>query len=295
MIKCLLTAVFVVILSSQSPWAETVEEKIARLERQLNLLSQQVYAGGGAAPSGPSESPAGLNQSIGLEQQQQQLLSRVEELAHEVNILGQKVDDLAGFAGNKEAGRDGKPLAEQAPVQDPPHKPAPHHKAPVAAEAMDVSVPRPQEAKPKHSQAQTGLPQTSLPEGSVQEQYDRAIGFLKANDFAAARKAFQLFLRLHGDHDLAANATYWLGETFYAEQKYDKAILIFAQGYKAFSKGTKGPDMLLKIALCLEKQKEIKNACITLDQLHQSHKGIPQGTLQAADKLKKRLKCVANS
>ena len=131
----------------------------------------------------------------------------------------------------------------------------------------------------------------TLPLGSTQEQYDHAIGLLKAGNYEQAATAFQAFLTQHAEHDLAANATYWLGESYFARDDIDKAAVIFAQGYQVYGKGSKGPDMLLKIAMCLEKQGKPQEACVMLDQLKDTHKVVSRGIAQGAQKLKQRLKC----
>ncbi|MBN9564621.1 MAG: tol-pal system protein YbgF [Alphaproteobacteria bacterium] len=279
---------------SSTGYAETDTQKIERLERQLNLLSQQIYKGGAPVADVPDNTPmaspasndlmpapAQVVQPVSLEQQQQQLLGRFEELEHEVNLLKQKVDDLAAFMANKTQAKE--PVAEAEVPADVNLKAKPEKggDSKAGAKTGDVAA---------RDKAQTDS-KAVLPEGSIQEQYDHALATLKAGQFKEASKALHAFLKNHGDHELAANATYWLGETYFAQQNYEKAVVIFAQGYKAFSKGTKGPDMLLKIAMCLEQQKKPKDACVTVEQLFSNHASMAEGTKQAAQKAKQRLKC----
>jgi tol-pal system protein YbgF len=66
---------------------------------------------------------------------------------------------------------------------------------------------------------------------------------------------------------MAGNAEYWLGETFYARNKFTDAASAFAEGYKRFPKGPKAPDTLLKLAMSLGHANQKQNACIALAQL----------------------------
>jgi tol-pal system protein YbgF len=273
--------------------AQTDTQKIERLERQLNLLSQQVFQGATSAnvpgntpdeaspASGGFSSPASALQPIPLEQQQQRLLSRIEELEHELDLMKQKVDDLAAFITNKPQPTGPKDKANEESLTNLNEKPE-ADSAPHPADKTPDSVAR------DKAQAES---KTVLPEGSIQEQYDQALAILKAGEFKEASKQLHAFLKNYGDHELAANATYWLGETYFAQKNYEKAVVIFAQGYKAFSKGPKGPDMLLKIGLCLEHQKKPKDACITIEQLSSNHPNMAEGIKQATEKAKQRLKC----
>ena len=54
-------------------------------------------------------------------------------------------------------------------------------------------------------------------------QYDQAYGMLQRGDWAGAEQAFAGFVSQHGDHPLASNAQYWLGETYLARNQYDRA------------------------------------------------------------------------
>ncbi len=299
---------------------ETDSDKLARLERQLALLSKQAYAKGDAGRG--SEQPGSIAtteptaQAESLEERLQQLLSRIEEVEHENKLLSAQVEGLkAQNTQVAEANLSSKKLEKKnsQALQNMKHKPEVVEKnemvvitteeVPMDASAKksaptqsstdahpEESETQPDASEVARAQAQANA-QDALPEGSLQEQYDKAIGMLKAGQYSEASEALQVFLTRYPEHDLAANATYWLGETYFERGEFDKAAVIFAQGYQAYGKGTKGPEMLLKTALCFEKQKKPQEACALLDQLKEAHKVMASGTLQGAQKLKQRLKC----
>src|SRR6266478_2698990 len=62
---------------------------------------------------------------------------------------------------------------------------------------------------------------------------------------AKARDLLQDFLNRYPKDELAANAQYWLGETYYAEKKWNDAIVEFQKVLKEYKGSDKVPDALL--------------------------------------------------
>ena len=62
---------------------------------------------------------------------------------------------------------------------------------------------------------------------STRRLYDRVMDEFKHRDYAAAMAGFQLFLELHSQSSLAANAQYWIGECQYRMGRYRDALQSF--------------------------------------------------------------------
>lgn len=77
-------------------------------------------------------------------------------------------------------------------------------------------------------------------------QYQQALDTMKAGDTAKARELFTKFLEQNPKHKLAANAHYWLGETYYSDKNYEQAILEFQDVIKNYPEKDKVPAALLK-------------------------------------------------
>jgi len=106
-----------------------------------------------------------------------------------------------------------------------------------------------------------------LPEGTPKEQYDFAISLLRKNDFDTAERAFDEFLKAHGDHTLAGNARYWLGDTHFIRKSYVQAAEVYLNGYQSNPKGLKAPDTLLKLGMSLARLEKSKEACAAFAKL----------------------------
>jgi tol-pal system protein YbgF len=136
-----------------------------------------------------------------------------------------------------------------------------------------------------------GAQTAALPSGSVEAQYDYAYGLLQGGDFAAAEGALAEFLRRHGDHALASNAHYWLGETYYVRSRFEDAASAFARGYRAFPEGAKAVDSLLKLGMSLAQLGRTEDACLTFDRLSSEFPNGPVAVQRRAAQERERLQC----
>ena len=79
--------------------------------------------------------------------------------------------------------------------------------------------------------------------------YAAAYEEFKEGRYEKAREAFQNFLKLHPRTEYSANAHYWLGECYYFEKNYEKAILEYEKVIKEYPESNKVPQALLKQGL----------------------------------------------
>ena len=104
--------------------------------------------------------------------------------------------------------------------------------------------------------------------------YDKALALLrdrKAPAPALARKHLHRFMDYYPGSNLMPNVFYWLGETYYTEKRYDKAIDTFRKVIQTYPRHPKAPDALLKIGYSYEKLNEIPNARYHLEDLVQRY------------------------
>src|SRR5690606_3228578 len=76
------------------------------------------------------------------------------------------------------------------------------------------AIPAEPPPQPSRMGMQTATP--SLPDGSGPVAlYEASYSKIQSGDYVGAEAGFNQFLQLHPDHKLAANAHYWLGESYY--------------------------------------------------------------------------------
>jgi tol-pal system protein YbgF len=137
----------------------------------------------------------------------------------------------------------------------------------------------------------TGAPSLPLASDSPAAFYEQAFALLRARDYAAAGTAFEDFLERYPDHDLSPNAKYWLGESWYVRNNFERAARIFAEAYQQNTKGPKAPDNLLKLALSLNGMGKKEEACLSLAQLKKEFGAITSPVLARADQEATKIGC----
>ncbi|BCS52401.1 tol-pal system protein YbgF [Geobacter sp. SVR] len=97
--------------------------------------------------------------------------------------------------------------------------------------------------------------------------YLKGLDTFKSGDMAGARELFQKFLEQHPQHDLASNANYWIGETYYSEKNYEAAILAFQEVIKGSPNKEKVPAAMLKQAMAFRAINDAKSVRYVLKKL----------------------------
>jgi len=105
------------------------------------------------------------------------------------------------------------------------------------------------------------------PEALYQQGYDA----FKAGQGAKAREFFASFLLQHPKHSLAANAQYWIGESYYAEKNYEQAVLEFQEVIKTYPDKDKVPAAMLKQGMAFRELGDSKSANYIMKKLVEEH------------------------
>ncbi|TNF50667.1 MAG: tol-pal system protein YbgF [Deltaproteobacteria bacterium] len=115
----------------------------------------------------------------------------------------------------------------------------------------------------------TVKPQAVTPGGeSAPELYERALKTIREQrDFVAGREMMETFLKRYPKDDLAVNAAYWIGETFYAEKAYEQSILQFEEVIETYGEHPKVASAMLKQALAFEASGDKATAELLLQKL----------------------------
>ena len=134
------------------------------------------------------------------------------------------------------------PVAQPAPVAGPPVVPS----APPVASA----------------------PQSTPSGESAAELYDRALKKIRQDQqYAAGRELMETFLKRYPGDALAVNAAYWVGETYYAEKNYEKAILQFEDIIQKQGDHPKVASAMLKEALAFEASGDMATGKLLLQRV----------------------------
>jgi TolA-binding protein len=116
---------------------------------------------------------------------------------------------------------------------------------------------------------------TAVSTDSPIDAYERAFSILREKNYIAAEQAFLNFLSLYPEHELAGNAKYWLGETFYVRGNYQRA----AQN-------------LLKLGMSLSQLDQKEDACLALSQIKRKFSSGAGPVLNRAEQEMEKLSCL---
>lgn len=92
--------------------------------------------------------------------------------------------------------------------------------------------------------------QLPVPGGSDRDNYKAAFELVKEQRYEPAVLAFRQFLVSFPDSDRAANAQYWLAESYYVTQDYTAALSSFQVVIDDYPRSSKVADALLKLGYC---------------------------------------------
>lgn len=295
-----------VALPSHLAMADDTSSRIRQLEGSVDTLNRAVFKGEKppvnltpSAASGDYQSSVETRLSD-LETQLRELTGKVEQQEFENTQMKTKLDkaladlelrfqDMGGVnaparqSGTLAPNDMGGTISEDTspstpPLMTNPNDPAPQTSPSVQPFGSMTTTPDGTSIQPKAGDDPAG-------------QYEMAFSLLKGGNFASAKNGFETFIETYPKHPLISNATYWLGESFYANGEYDKATRIFAESYKKYPKGPKVADSLLKMGMSLGASGKKKEACVALKQLKKEFPSGDTVTLRRADQEISRLAC----
>jgi tol-pal system protein YbgF len=119
---------------------------------------------------------------------------------------------------------------------------------------------------------------------------EKARALFSANNYEEAQATVESYIATAPAKSDLAVAHYWLGESLFAQKRYEEAALAFVTGYKADAQGRRTPETLLKLARALVAVKKQKEARTTLRKLLKDY---PDATPEIREKAAELLKKIA--
>jgi tol-pal system protein YbgF len=132
-----------------------------------------------------------------------------------------------------------------------------------------LSSGRNQDTSNLKEEERSGEGDTSVQPGRSPEEdaYKDAYQTFRQGNWLAAREKFQAFLVLYPASNLADNAQFWIGESFYNQNEYERAIVEYEKVIQGYAQGDKVSSALLKQAFAFDALGQIKEARILLEQV----------------------------
>lgn len=109
--------------------------------------------------------------------------------------------------------------------------------------------------------------------------YAVAYQTFKNGHYTKAREAFQDFLTAYPTGEYSDNAQFWIGECYFFEKNYDKAILEYEKVTKKFPSSNKMPYALLKQGICFQNLGDKISAKLLLQQVIRDYPNTSQARI----------------
>ena len=106
-----------------------------------------------------------------------------------------------------------------------------------------------------------------------EERYLLAKKAFDSGDMTTARKEFETLIAENPKSQHADNAQFWIGETYFREKWYEKAILEYQKVIENYPNGNKVAAALLKQGIAFQKIGETSNARLVLKELIAKYPG----------------------
>lgn len=289
-------------LAQTSAELAAITKKLDQIERQLRAVQRVAFPDGKmaqdfAAQQGGSQPRAGggtlladIEVRLGrIDTQMRALTGGVEEMTHRQLQLE---NQFANFRGDlefrfRELENGGK--TSQSGASGNSAALAATRPAAGLVETTTPDAARALLERQSRNRATTATP--ALPEGSAEDQYKFAFALLRKGNYGKAEAAFRAFVAGNGEHRLAGNAQYWLGETYYVRKDYPHAAEAFLAGFQNYGEGAKGADSLIKLGLTLSNMGQNEDACAAFYEIEVSYPGASEAIAKRAASEKARLDC----
>jgi tol-pal system protein YbgF len=181
---------------------------------------------------------------------------RIGELQTSLTELLERIDVLNERMARIENGVAPAPAPPPATVATEP-----------ATQPRVLSAPAQQPAVREVPAAAPSQSTPAMASAKLADDYRQAIILYGRGRTADARRAFQEVFEADTGGDLADNALFWIGETYYAAGDYSNAVRFYNRVVSDYSEENKAPDALLKIALAQEKTGDLALARKTLQRV----------------------------
>jgi len=119
-------------------------------------------------------------------------------------------------------------------------------------------------------------PHLSKEPTEVQDEYKLALRALNDQQYDKAIQQFRNFQRKYPNSDMADDAQYLIGESYFAQKDYNRAILEFNEVLLRYPKGDKVPAALLRQAYAFAELGDKVDARLVLQKLMSEHPDAPE-------------------
>ncbi|HEU4781474.1 MAG TPA: tol-pal system protein YbgF [Steroidobacteraceae bacterium] len=122
--------------------------------------------------------------------------------------------------------------------------------------------------------------------GSEQATYDAAMAALRGGNYDKAVASFREVVTNYPTGELASNAQFWIGESYYTKGDLESAVIAYRKVLGDWPNSRKAPDAMVKLGFSLSDLRRTGEARSTLEEVVRKYPGTNAAQL-AAERLKR--------
>lgn len=234
----------------------SLESKIQRQQSQLQSIDRTTDA-----------------KEIELRSQSANLRVEIDTLRQELQVLSGRIEEIE-FRVNQQQQRteqmDPKLAAQIDQVQETARQT--ENRLAQIEQYLDLggigkTPASPTDAAAGAVAAAAAVPALTSDELSEKQLYNLSKQAFDQGDLESARKGFEQFIRRFGRSENADNAQFWIGEIYYKEKWYEKAIVEYQKVIEKYPQGNKVKSALLKQGYAFDNIDDKHNAQLVLKEL----------------------------
>ena len=126
---------------------------------------------------------------------------------------------------------------------------------------------------------------------SPRAEFDAALGFYKGKQYEDAERGFSTFIQKNPKSRLAADATYYLGESFAQRGRSREAAEQYLKVSTDYASSTRAPDAMLHLGMSLKALGAKEQACATFTEVNRKYPNAPSYVKSGVERESKRAQC----
>ncbi len=138
---------------------------------------------------------------------------------------------------------------------------------------------------------ESGIDALLRQEKAPEQLFKKSYSFITAQNYIQAEIEMKNFIAQFPNHERVSDATYWLGESYYARDDYRNAATYFLKVYTDYGKTEKAPRSMYKLSLSLIALEQKEQACSVLNAIEVKYQNIQKSFIEEINDVRQKQNC----
>ncbi len=135
------------------------------------------------------------------------------------------------------------------------------------------------------------VPPGAAPINPVKEEFDVAYGYFREKEYENAENSFKAFIQKNPKSRMTADATYYLGESFFQRNRPREAAEQYLKISTQYATSPRAPEAMLRLGQSLNALGAKEQACATFAEIGRKYPNASASVKSGAEREAKRVQC----